>query len=78
MEHHLIPDVVNDSADWLMHTPHPPPPPPPLRERRDTMRVTKMSGKWVLFTHQSPARSTQNGLLHTGLKGCFQKEGTWI
>ena len=35
-------------------------------------------GTGVLFTHQSPARSTQKPVLLTGLRGCFQKEGTCI
>ena len=61
----------------------PPPPPPQLRERWDTTPVTKISGKEVLFTHQSsPARSTQKSgpywLYTSDLRGCFQKEGTCI
>ena len=52
----------------------------PLRERRDTMRATKMSGKGVLFTHLSPARSTPKSgqylTSHTGLRGgVFSKVG---
>ena len=34
-----------------------PPPPIPLRSRRDCRRVPKISGKGVLFTQQSPART---------------------
>ena len=42
-------------------------------ERRDTIRVTKMSGKGVLFTHQSPARTFTKLTLHTGLRGVFKR-----
>ena len=50
-------------------------PAPLLRGRNDRMRVTKMSGKGVLFTHQSPARTYTKLTLHTKLRGVFSKGG---
>ena len=49
---------------------------------QDRIHVPQISGKWVLFTQQSPARNTHKNrpvlTLHTDFEECFHREGTCI
>ena len=49
------------------------PPPPPLRERRDTMRVTKMSGKGFFSRTKIRLVHTQTRLYTPDLGGVFKR-----